>query len=475
MSIKVLHNTINDKYEGEYVYDISLDGTVVNALGNNVCKNTDGFNFSMPPKEELDKRVYIGKGLNRDTELGKEYHGVEADVAEFDDLFMRGKMGLGIDEYANATINFSRKNYSDLLADGEVKYVGNTIKSKKMPVYIEKFMEAGIKLLLNNKGKEFLDAYYDYIEKIYNYQIPLREIASKGKINKTIPDYKKECHVITKAGRPKNRQVWYELCIMDNYEPKIGETVYYINTGDGKKKTTYKDVEKRKIKGKEDTEDSFEIIVNCVRLDPNVVEAEEDTFCTDNLEYNAPKYIEQFNKRINPLLVCFSPEIRDRILIKTPDKRQYFTESDAKLDSGHPNKPENQDSYEQLLTMEDKEISYWISVNETPPFVSELNIDWDELVNNYKLRMEKLKEESIALEVEKYNQILSELVKKEVDDFIDDVKIPKEISKFLKLDPTTLNFISKEHNIIIGSAYDITDKEFSNEDDDDENEEDATD
>lgn len=468
-----LKNNIIENYDPEnYVYDISLDGTLVNALGCNVVTQTDGFNFSMPSKEELDKRVYIGKGLNRDTELGKEYHGVEADVAEFDDLFMRGKMGLGIDEYANATINFSRKNYSDLLADGEVKYVGNTIKSKKMPVYIEKFMESGIKLLLNNKGKEFLDSYYDYIEKIYNYGIPLREIASKGKINKTITDYKKECHVITKAGRPKNRQVWYELCIMDDYDPKISETVYYINTGDGKKKTTYKDVEKRKIKGKEGAEDSFEIIVNCVRLDPKVVEAEEDTFCTDDLEYNVPKYIEQFNKRINPLLVCFSPEIRDRILIKTPDKRQYFTELDAALDSGHPNKPENQDSYDQLLTMEDKEISYWISVNEIPPFVSELDVNWDELVANYNLRMEKLREESIAIEVEKYAKILDDLVKKDADDFINDVKIPKAISDFLRLDSTTLNFISKEHNIIIGSAYDITDKEFSSEDDD---EEDATD
>lgn len=88
--------------------------------------------------------------------------------------------------------------------------------------------------------------------------------------------------------------------------------------------------------------------------------------------------------------------------------------------------------------------------------------------------MEKLKEESIAIEVEKYTKILDELVKKDADDFINDVKIPKAISDFLKLDPTTLNFISKEYNIIIGSAYDITDKEFTNQEDDDENEEDAT-
>ena len=32
----------------DYVYDISLDGTFVNALGMNVLHNTDGFNFQMP-------------------------------------------------------------------------------------------------------------------------------------------------------------------------------------------------------------------------------------------------------------------------------------------------------------------------------------------------------------------------------------------------------------------------------------------
>ena len=34
--------------DNEYVYDISLDGTFVNALGSNIMSNTDGFNFRMP-------------------------------------------------------------------------------------------------------------------------------------------------------------------------------------------------------------------------------------------------------------------------------------------------------------------------------------------------------------------------------------------------------------------------------------------
>jgi hypothetical protein len=42
-----------------------------------------------------------------------------------------------------------------------------------MPVFIEKFLDTAIPLLLYGKGKEFIEFYYDYIEKIYNYKIPL--------------------------------------------------------------------------------------------------------------------------------------------------------------------------------------------------------------------------------------------------------------------------------------------------------------
>ena len=83
----------------EYVYDISLDGTVVNALGRNVCSNTDGFNFQLPKEKGYrytEEYPYIGKGLSRETKEGKKYTGFEADVAEFNDLYMRRFMGLGI-------------------------------------------------------------------------------------------------------------------------------------------------------------------------------------------------------------------------------------------------------------------------------------------------------------------------------------------------------------------------------------------
>lgn len=454
---------IKNKNADQYVYDVSLDGTVINALGNNVCSNTDGFNYAMPSEEELSNRKYIGKGLNRNTKEGKEYIGVYADVAEFNDLFMRGKMGLGLDEFAPSTINFSRKNYADLLEGNEIKYVGNTIKSKRMPLYIERFMEAGVKMLLNNSGGEFLNYYYDYIEKIYNYKIPLKEIASKGRIKKTIKEYKADLSVLTKAGRPKSRQVWYELCIDKNLTPDIGETIYYINTGDGKKKTSYKDVEKKTIKGKDGEPDTFTIINNCIMLDRKIVDSEDEHFCTDDIEYNAPKYIEQFNKRITPLLVCFSPEIRPQIIINKPDNKKYFTEEQSKLTSGYPNKIEDQDTYEQLMSMEDKEIEFWMSINETPPFCEEIGNNWDCIVTEYKNRLEKLKDAQVQEEIKQYDKIIDELSKEDVNEFIENVKIPKKLNEFLKIDINTMSFMSKIHNVKIGTIYDIVDKEFNNE------------
>ena len=182
---------------------------------NPIVGDTDGFNFQMPPEDKFrytDEHPYIGKGLGRNTEKGKAYTRVEADVAEFEDLFLNkaynggiNKMGLGIDEFCDATINFARKNYADLMPNGKTKKVGNTIKSRKMSGYLEKFIDDGVNLLLHGNGSQFLENYYDYISRIYNYQIPIKDIASKGKIKKTLAEYKADCNTLTKAGNKKSR------------------------------------------------------------------------------------------------------------------------------------------------------------------------------------------------------------------------------------------------------------------------------
>lgn len=470
-----------------------------------IVMDTDGVNFQMPPEEELKKRHYIGKGLNRNTVDGKEYNGVEADVAEFNDLFMRGKMGLGIDEYARATINFSRKNYADYLENGQVKLVGNTIKSKKMPLYIEKFLNKAIELLLFGKGQEFLMMYYDYIDKIYNLKIPLKEIASVGKIKKDLSDYIKDCNTLTAAGSKKARQAWYELAIKHNLNVHMGDAIYYINTGkskshsDVKRITHYyimengqkieitKDIDKmwnvHRKKLKEESQsmgfkspfknkleyaktkyDSIieedELIFNCILLDNEIVEDENDTFCDEETEYNVQKYLEQFNKRIKPLLVCFSTEIRDKILITNPEDRNFFTVEQSKLVAGEPYKTNDQDTYEQLMTIEDKEIKFWKSVNEIPPFVEECGIDWNNVLNDYNERQKVLEETEIKDEVETYNKIIDSLTKEDVNNFIEDGILPNSLLKIVEEDVNSNNFISKKWKVVIGNIFDIIDKDF---------------
>lgn len=471
---------IKEKCE-DYVYDISADGTFVNAMGGNVLKNTDGFNFKMPDKFRYTKdNPYISNGKGRNTIEGKAYIGVEADVAEFEDIYLNhafnggiNKMGLGVDEYCDATINFSRKNYADLLDNGKTKKVGNTIKSRRMSGYIEKFLDEGIDLLLAGDGQTFLENYYAYIDKIYNYQIPLRDIASKGKIKKTIEQYKRDCNTLTKSGSKKSRQAWYELVIRDGVKVDLNDTVYYINTGTKKSETDVKrithqfvsfngetveldnkikkqlllkelgeDADLKKVSSKEVKEiikkylvrEEDEIVLNCKLVPASVIDADEDVLCTDEIEYNVVKYIEQFNKRIKPLLVCFSMEIRDSILVQNPSDRLYFTSEQCKLVAGEPNKPTDQDTYEQLMTPERKEIEYWLAIGKTPPFVDECGIDWDAKVKEYLAIKEE--ENNIIFQEEdaKYLQALESLSEDDINEFEDDGTIPSQLLKIVTLD-----------------------------------------
>lgn len=482
-----------------------------------IVGDTDGFNFKLPDESQYrytKEHPYVGKGLSRETKEGKEYTGFEADVAEFNDMYMRdfhyapnavNKMGLGIDEVVSSTINFSRKNYADYFPEKpypeDVKMVGNTIKSKKMPEYISKFLDKGIRLLLQNKGGEFLEEYYAYVEKIYNYQIPLKDIASKGKVKKSIKEYIEDCKTVTKAGRPKSRQAWMELAIKENMKVDMGETIYYINVGttksqaDVKKVTNYVTVEngekknvtntiEKDYKGyKKECKDKGvkasdvlskneyiaknypevtveeEIILNAVMVPREIVESEQDLLCEEGKEYNAPKYIAQFNSRITPLLVCFSKEIRDKILITVPSERPYFTVEESTLTSGEPNKPGDQDTYEQLMTMEDKEVKFWMKYPEFDiPYVKECGIDWEKTKQDYLDRMEEEKKRGIDIIREKYDKIIENLNDDDLDKLYEG-ELPAELEKIVDIDPVNGWFVCKQYpDYKIGSILDLLEK-----------------
>ena len=55
------------------------------------------------------------------------------------------------------------------------------------------------KYLLNGDGLSFVELYYDYVEKIYNKEIPLSKIANKARVKQSINEYKKKLICLIKV------------------------------------------------------------------------------------------------------------------------------------------------------------------------------------------------------------------------------------------------------------------------------------
>jgi len=341
--------------------------------------DTDGVNFSMPA--DVEEHKYIGKGLNELVEKGKEYTGINADTAEFNDIFMRGEMGLDIDYTAPACINLSRKNYIiKLIKKGKekIKLTGNTVKSKKLQQYVVEFLDEGFKYLLNGDGLSFINLYYENVEKIYNQEIPLSKIANKSRVKASLADYKKHIKKTTKSGSLMARQAHMELVMQNDYPASLGETIYYVNNGTKKTDGDVKKVgtfnrkwskqekeEYREAHGKNPPYDNITININCYQILEKDIQNNPDM----KGEYNVPLYLHKFNKHVEPLLVVFKPEIRDDILIDDPQNRQFFTTLQCELDNGHPLKPGGQDSFDEVMTLSDMEVVFWNRIGRDPYFM----------------------------------------------------------------------------------------------------------
>jgi DNA polymerase elongation subunit (family B) len=397
--------------------------------------DTDGVNFSKP--EGWENRRYVGKGLNWKVKEGKEYTGDDADVAEFNDMFMRGEMALDTDGTWPSCINLARKNYAVMEASGKIKLTGNTIKSKKLPLYIEDFLDKGVKMLLEGKGQEFIEWYYEYLQKIYDKDIPLMKIAQRAKVKLSIDDYKKRCSMKTKAGSLMSRMAHMELAIKHDLKVSLGDVISYVNNGlkashgdvqkinkpkkgwnetqidmfysndkNHKEKSKYlkengweqswgddnwvrSDAENReantgiptdvayRIESSDKTESLIQL--NCYILDPTEIENNPDM----RGDYNVARAITTFNKRIGPLLVVFKEEVREQLIVDKPEDRGFFTKEQSELINGVPFKEGDQDRLkEDVLDISEGEIKYWNKRGMSPDYIYDLASEgWEEYIN----------------------------------------------------------------------------------------------
>ena len=121
-------------------------------------------------------------------------------------------------------------------------------------------------------------------------------------------------------------------------------------------------------------------------------------------DYNVSRYLDMFNKKVEPLLICFDKSIRDKILINDPTIIKKKTQKQIKLDmkaaklakveyipdpipdpnapiiiekhtfmlcelelvNGQPEFDEDQDTLDELFTPSDMEIDHWNKVDYNP-------------------------------------------------------------------------------------------------------------
>ena len=153
----------------------------------------------------------------------------------------------------------------------------------------------------------------------------------------------------------------------------------------------------------------------------------------------------------------------NNILINNPKKRKNFTEEESQLVLGDPYNTSDQDTYEQLMTMEDKEIKFWLSVNKIPPYLKECGMNWDEITKDYNHRMENISKEGIKEEIEEYNRIISTLKKSDVDDLLENNNLPSALQKLVYQDSQNGTiFLSQKYDVELGTIYDIIDLDFNN-------------
>jgi hypothetical protein len=294
-------------------------------------------------------------------------------------------MALDTDGVWPSCINLARKNYAVMDAKGKIKLTGNSIKSKKLPLYIEEFLDKGIKLLLNGDGKDFIEYYYEYLQKIFDQKIPLSKIAQRAKVKLTLDDYTKRLTQKTKAGNSMSRMAHMELVIKNGLNVNLGDVIMYVNNG---KKASQGDVQKMTAKQIKDTNEynlnlnpkykkiTDGVIVNCYMLDQSTIETNPDL----TGEYNVPRAITTFNKRIEPLLVVFQQEVRDNLLVTDPEQRGIFTTSQCELINGMPFESGDQDRLkEDVLDITEQELNYWGRRGLNPDYMYELaEENWEE-------------------------------------------------------------------------------------------------
>jgi len=178
-----------------------------------------------------------------------------------------------------------------------------------------------------------------------------------------------------------------ELAIQENLNVNLGDVIMYVNNGN---KASQGDVQKMTVKQLKDLNASNKltnpnakeitdgVVVNCYMLDKDILDNNPDL----TGDYNVPRAMVTFNKRIEPLMVVFKDEVRNGLIVNEPDKRGIFTSSQCELINGHPLSEGDQDRLkEDVLDITEAELRYWEKRGLDPNYMYELAEEgWDKFI-----------------------------------------------------------------------------------------------
>jgi hypothetical protein len=154
-----------------------------------------------------------------------------------------------------------------------------------------------------------------------------------------------------------------ELALQENLAVNLGDVIMYVNNG---LKASHGDVQKK----------GDGVQINCYMLSKDILEN------NPNLtgDYNVPRAITTFNKRMEPLMVVFQDEVRNNLIVNDPEKRGIFTKSQCELINGHPLGEGDQDRLqEDVLDITEQELKYWEKRGLEPDYMYDFaEADWKE-------------------------------------------------------------------------------------------------
>jgi hypothetical protein len=286
----------------------------------------------------------------------KEYTGIEAYVAQYNEDFMKGIMGLDIDDFYHSVALFAKGNYltckeSKDKNTGEyyktIDFTGGGVINKASSNIVTRFMldEKNALRLMEGDGKSFAVNFINEQNKIVNLEANRNDIASTVKVGMTNEQYAEHLKKKNKAGNPMPRRVANELSLQYGLDFKVGERIKYINNG----------------KTKSDRDVDRDGHLSCILLQD------------DTIDYNVEKYLEKFTNSMKNILLCYDSEVRKKIVFSKTNKNLFFDkdsqswscldgnfgDNDFQLINGQPKKESDEDNLEDLLLLNRDELFFW--------------------------------------------------------------------------------------------------------------------